>query len=107
MKFESQAFQFYQFIVLRKSLPASPQRGVSLLVAPSGVGYSQMIATWSVGSYYGSVMALTLFYLVMSFNKVLPWSVCDDAWADENCVDASSTNVTYTNNSQSSSEQYY
>ncbi|KAG0710241.1 Sodium-dependent nutrient amino acid transporter 1 [Chionoecetes opilio] len=30
-----------------------------------------------------------------------------DAWADENCVDASSTNVTYNNKSQSSSEQYY
>ncbi|KAG0713774.1 Sodium-dependent nutrient amino acid transporter 1 [Chionoecetes opilio] len=52
-------------------------------------------------------MAVTVFYFAMSFNTVLPWSVCDDAWADENCVDASSTNVTYNNKSQSSSEQYY
>lgn len=66
-----------------------------------------MIASWSVVTYYCSLMAITVFYFVMSFNKVLPWSVCDGAWADENCVDASSTNVTYSNNSQSSSEQYY
>ncbi|MPC57693.1 Sodium-dependent nutrient amino acid transporter 1 [Portunus trituberculatus] len=66
-----------------------------------------MIGSWCVVTYYCSLMALTVFYFIMSFNKVLPWSVCDDAWADDNCVDASNTNVSLMNNSQSSSEQYY
>ena len=75
---------------------------------PPGVGYGQAIATWSVVTYYCSVMAVTVFYFVMSFNKVLPWSVCDEAWADENCVDATTTNVSFENSTfQSSSEQYY
>ncbi|XP_071537637.1 sodium-dependent nutrient amino acid transporter 1-like [Panulirus ornatus] len=75
--------------------------------AVKGVGYGQMIATWSVVTYYCSLMALTVFYFVMSFNKVLPWSLCDyDTWADENCVDAAG-NTTFSNESQSSSEQYF
>ena len=71
------------------------------------MGYGQIIATLSVVTYYCSLMALTVFYFIMSFNKVLPWSVCDDAWADDNCIDATNPNVTFMNNSQSSSEQYY
>ncbi|XP_050737440.1 sodium-dependent nutrient amino acid transporter 1-like [Eriocheir sinensis] len=78
-----------------------------MVPAVKGVGYGQIIATWAVVTYYCALMALTVFYFVMSFNKVLPWSVCDEAWADENCVDASGTNFTYSNNSQSSSEQFY
>ncbi|XP_069947667.1 sodium-dependent nutrient amino acid transporter 1 isoform X3 [Cherax quadricarinatus] len=75
--------------------------------AVKGVGYGQMIATWSVVTYYCSIMGLTVFYFVMSFNKVLPWSVCDySSWADDNCVDASS-NFTFNNKSRSSSEQYF
>lgn len=74
-----------------------------------GIGYGQIFATWSVVTYYSYLMGITLFYMAMSFSEVLPWSVCDDAWADENCVDAISTN--YTKNSstnyQSSSEQYF
>lgn len=66
-----------------------------------------MLATWAVVTYYCALMALTVFYFVMSFNKVLPWSVCDESWADENCVDASGSNFTFSNKSQSSSEQYY
>ncbi|XP_045102699.1 sodium-dependent nutrient amino acid transporter 1-like isoform X2 [Portunus trituberculatus] len=78
-----------------------------MVPAAKGVGYGQMIGSWCVVTYYCSLMALTVFYFIMSFNKVLPWSVCDDAWADNNCVDASNTNVSLMNNSQSSSEQYY
>ncbi|XP_063874832.1 sodium-dependent nutrient amino acid transporter 1-like isoform X2 [Scylla paramamosain] len=79
----------------------------NMVPASKGIGYGQLVSACYVATYYGSVMALTVYYLVMSFSKVLPWSVCDDAWADENCVDSSSTNVTYTDNLQSSSEQYY
>ncbi|XP_063846472.1 sodium-dependent nutrient amino acid transporter 1-like [Scylla paramamosain] len=72
-----------------------------------GIGYVQVFVCYCVLTYFASLAAVMLFYLVMSFSKVLPWSVCDDVWADENCVGASSTNVTYTDNLQSSSEQYY
>lgn len=33
-------------------------------------------------------MALTIYYLVSSFDSVLPWSYCRENW--NNCLDASS-----------------
>ncbi|KAG7162061.1 sodium-dependent nutrient amino acid transporter 1-like [Homarus americanus] len=77
-----------------------------MVPAVKGLGYGQMVATWSVVTYYCSLMALTVFYLTQSFSAVLPWTYCDPAWADLNCVDAAS-NRTFTNESQSSSEQYF
>ena len=69
-----------------------------------------MLGTWSVVTYYCSLMALTVFYFIHSFYPVLPWTECDPAWADENCVastDLGSGNVTLTNESVSSSEQFF
>ncbi|CAL4064796.1 unnamed protein product, partial [Meganyctiphanes norvegica] len=60
-----------------------------MVPAVKGVGFGQCIATWSVVTYYCSLMALTVFYFVHSFQAVLPWTVCDPAWADDNCRDAS------------------
>lgn len=76
--------------------------------AIKGVGYGQMIGTWSVVTYYCSLMALTVFYFVMSFQSQLPWTWCNPDWADENCVDSKNFNSsTTTNLSVSSSEQYF
>ncbi|KMQ88004.1 sodium-dependent nutrient amino acid transporter 1-like protein [Lasius niger] len=40
-----------------------------------GLGYSQAFAGFCVVSYYCALMALTLYYLVMSFQSELPWKV--------------------------------
>lgn len=72
-----------------------------------GIGYGQIICSWYVATYYSFLMGLTIFYLGMSFSDILPWSVCDDQWADENCVNSTSYNPGHKNNSQSSSEQYF
>lgn len=77
-----------------------------MLPAVKGVGYGQMVGTWSVVTYYCSLMAITLFYLFQSFNSELPWASCDPTWADENCVD-DAINATLTSGFQSSSEQYF
>ncbi|ODM86619.1 Sodium-dependent nutrient amino acid transporter 1, partial [Orchesella cincta] len=51
-----------------------------------GVGYGSMIATMAVLTYYVSIMALTVYYFVASFQKNLPWANCDEKWAGEgNC----------------------
>lgn len=75
-------------------------------MSSAGVGYGQMIGTWSVVTYYCSLMALTIFYLTQSFSWVLPWTQCHPEWADHNCVDGSGR-PSYSNGSQSSSEQYF
>ena len=36
--------------------------------------------------YYNMVIAYTLFYFFASFNKVMPWSGCENKWNTVNCV---------------------
>ncbi|CAL8125443.1 unnamed protein product [Orchesella dallaii] len=61
-----------------------------------GVGYGSMIATMAVLTYYVSIMALTAFYFIASFQKNLPWANCNEEWAGaDNCNgSASATNQT-------------
>ncbi|KAH8276671.1 hypothetical protein KR044_007636, partial [Drosophila immigrans] len=58
-------------------------------ICPSflGVGYGQAFATICIITYYSSLLALTLYYLFVSFQAVLPWSFCRDDWL--NCVNSS------------------
>lgn len=47
-----------------------------------GIGYGQLIGTICVATYYCSLMAITLFYLVNSFTSDLPWADCSDDWTE-------------------------
>ena len=75
-----------------------------------GIGIGQMLGTISVVTYYVSLIALTLVYLISSFASQLPWSYCKDSW-DEQCVNSSDKNPVIikdgTNFSISSSELYF
>ncbi|MCL4146132.1 UNVERIFIED_CONTAM: hypothetical protein GTU68_056566 [Idotea baltica] len=61
-----------------------------IVPAFKGIGYGQAIATWTVVTYYVSLMALTVFYFIVSFFPTLPWASCNH---QTNCFDAS-TNLT-------------
>ncbi|KAA0194671.1 hypothetical protein HAZT_HAZT001110 [Hyalella azteca] len=78
-----------------------------LAPAFKGIGYGQAIATWSVVTYYVSLMALTVFYFVASFKSSLPWATCGD-WASEDCVDTMA-NISLKENFhlKSSSDEYF
>ncbi|KAK0090513.1 hypothetical protein PV325_012567 [Microctonus aethiopoides] len=52
-----------------------------------GVGWAQMFSMISVGTYYCSLMSVTLVYLCGSFSSPLPWATCSTEWGD-NCVDS-------------------
>ncbi|EFA08707.1 Sodium-dependent nutrient amino acid transporter 1-like Protein [Tribolium castaneum] len=77
-----------------------------------GVGFGQLIGTFSVATYYCSLMALTLYYLIHSFRPDLPWSQCDpnwgrDTWLGNNtCIPSKSTEVGV-ENSVSSAEAWF
>ncbi|XP_014085724.2 sodium-dependent nutrient amino acid transporter 1 isoform X2 [Bactrocera oleae] len=47
-----------------------------------GVAAGQVLATGASITYYSSIMALTLRFLIASFSKVLPWSYCREEWGD-------------------------
>ncbi|XP_077259916.1 sodium-dependent nutrient amino acid transporter 1-like [Temnothorax americanus] len=73
-----------------------------------GVGIAQCITLLALASYYCSLMALTLFYLVASFQTELPWGRCWKEWG-EFCVDSLPGNhsVRIENISYSSSAELY
>ncbi|KAJ6637659.1 Sodium-dependent nutrient amino acid transporter 1 [Pseudolycoriella hygida] len=52
-----------------------------------GIGVGQILSTVCVITYYASLIALTLYYLVASFAKELPWSTCLEGWGSD-CVDS-------------------
>ncbi|XP_036332945.1 sodium-dependent nutrient amino acid transporter 1 [Rhagoletis pomonella] len=47
-----------------------------------GIAAGQVLATGASITYYSSIMALTLRFLIASFSKVLPWSYCREEWGD-------------------------
>ena len=81
----------------------------ALQVVPimKGVAVAQQICTSSVVSFYFSMVALTLFYMVKSFSAQLPWASCSPEWKDVECVDATTMASGNTSNAISSSELYF
>ncbi|XP_012538375.1 sodium-dependent nutrient amino acid transporter 1 isoform X3 [Monomorium pharaonis] len=77
--------------------------------AMKGLGYSQAFGAFCVVSYYCGLMALTLYYLVSSFQSELPWSFCRPEWRDY-CIDVSTNKSIFENRNvtvRSSAELYF
>lgn len=59
--------------------------------AMRGIGVGQVWGTALVTSYYASLLALTVRYLVSSMSAVLPWSRCEEEWRElGGCIDSDS-----------------
>lgn len=54
-----------------------------------------MWATALVTSYYASLLALTIRYLIGSMSVILPWSQCEEEWRQMGCIDSSTTNASH------------
>ncbi|XP_069131670.1 sodium- and chloride-dependent glycine transporter 2-like [Argopecten irradians] len=52
---------------------------------PTGIGYGMVIFTTIVSIYYNVILAWTLYYFIMSFSSVLPWSHCSNEWNTPLC----------------------
>ena len=52
-----------------------------------GIGYATTVMAFWLNSYYIVVLAWALYYFVMSFNSILPWTTCNNPWNTENCVE--------------------
>jgi len=81
-------------------------------LAPSfrGVGYAQSLATFLVCSYYCALIAIAFHFLFSSFQSVLPWSVCHEAYQVNNtlCLPSGQTAGNDTNLTVvPSTEQYF
>ncbi|XP_024915349.1 sodium- and chloride-dependent creatine transporter 1 [Cynoglossus semilaevis] len=59
-------------------------------IAPlfKGLGYASMVIVFFCNTYYIMVLAWGLYYLIKSFNPILPWSTCDNEWNTPNCIES-------------------
>jgi solute carrier family 6 amino acid transporter-like protein 5/7/9/14 len=70
-----------------------------------GIGYTVLNALVCV--YYNVIIALSIYYLVASFAKNLPWAHCGNSWNTETCSAAFRQNDTYSNDTFGNSSLDY
>jgi solute carrier family 6 amino acid transporter-like protein 5/7/9/14 len=49
-----------------------------------GVGYASSFALFCVNSFYCAIMAISLRFIVVSWQSPLPWAKCNPDWALKN-----------------------
>ncbi|XP_043599054.1 sodium-dependent nutrient amino acid transporter 1-like isoform X1 [Bombus pyrosoma] len=109
---------YYLEVILGQFSSSSSIKIWNISPAFGGVGWSQFCSNVAVMTYYSSLMALTLFFLIASFSAELPWAKCREEWADY-CVDSSQkidsesvngsvfTKLLYEKERRSSAELYF
>ncbi|XP_066597410.1 sodium-dependent nutrient amino acid transporter 1-like [Prorops nasuta] len=98
---------YYLEMIIGQFSSRSSVKVWSLVPGFRGVGWAQMFSMVAVGTYYCSLMSVTLYYLIDSFQSQLPWSTCLQEWGDS-CVDSAKTGiVNNVTNARSSAELYF
>ncbi|KAL1780157.1 hypothetical protein HispidOSU_028284 [Sigmodon hispidus] len=73
-----------------------------------GIGYAICIIAFYIASYYNTIIAWALYYLISSFTDQLPWTSCKNSWNTQNCTNYfSQDNITWTLHSTSPAEEFY
>ncbi|XP_030848361.1 LOW QUALITY PROTEIN: sodium-dependent dopamine transporter-like [Strongylocentrotus purpuratus] len=52
-----------------------------------GVGFAMICIAFFVDFYYNVIISYSIYYLIASFQKVLPWSVCTNSWNTNSCFE--------------------
>uniref|UniRef100_A0A8D1B1G6 Transporter n=1 Tax=Sus scrofa TaxID=9823 RepID=A0A8D1B1G6_PIG len=73
-----------------------------------GIGFAICVIAFYIASYYNTIMAWALYYLISSFTDQLPWTSCKNSWNTGNCTNYfSEDNVTWMLHSTSPAEEFY
>jgi solute carrier family 6 amino acid transporter-like protein 5/7/9/14 len=79
---------YYMEMSIGQFSSCGPVKCWQAVPALKGIGVGQSFATFLVNSYYVSLIALTLHYMIKSFAAELPWAKCWDSWSVDNCIDS-------------------
>ncbi|KAI4533126.1 hypothetical protein MJG53_014918 [Ovis ammon polii x Ovis aries] len=73
-----------------------------------GIGCAICLIAFYIASYYNTIMAWALYYLISSFTEQLPWTSCENSWNTGNCTNYfSEDNITWMLHSTSPAEEFY
>nr|XP_019837084.1 PREDICTED: LOW QUALITY PROTEIN: sodium-dependent serotonin transporter [Bos indicus] len=73
-----------------------------------GIGCAICLIAFYIASYYNTIIAWALYYLISSFTEQLPWTSCENSWNTGNCTNYfSEDNITWTLHSTSPAEEFY
>lgn len=101
---------YYFEMIIGQFTSKGSVKATSAIPILKGVAIGQQLGVLFIVTYYTSLIALTLFYMIKSFSATLPWSYCWDKWSDVICVPADpqfATSDSKTVNGTSSSELYF
>ncbi|KAG5669724.1 hypothetical protein PVAND_000019 [Polypedilum vanderplanki] len=79
---------YYYEMVLGQFVSKASVKATSVIPALKGIAIGQQLGVLCIVTYYTSLIALTLFYMIKSFSETLPWSFCWDKWTDVICIPA-------------------
>ncbi|KAL7986874.1 hypothetical protein Chor_005793 [Crotalus horridus] len=86
----------------------SPLGAGKMAADNQGIGFAICIIAFYLASYYNTIMAWALYYLISSFGRELPWVSCTNAWNTPNCLSYfSNRSIAWTANASSPAEEFY
>ncbi|XP_039256761.2 sodium- and chloride-dependent GABA transporter 2-like [Styela clava] len=85
---------FFLEVTLGQFTSRGVARAWEMVPIMKGIGYASTVIIVNLNTYYMTVLAWGLRYMVASFSATLPWSTCDNEWNTENCFDFENWNKT-------------
>ncbi|XP_073845387.1 sodium-dependent nutrient amino acid transporter 1-like [Musca autumnalis] len=76
---------YYMEVILGQFSSRGCIKAFGMVPLMKGIAYGQVYSTAVATTYYASIMALTIKYLISSFAAILPWTYCRPEWGPE-CI---------------------
>jgi solute carrier family 6 (neurotransmitter transporter, serotonin) member 4 len=51
-----------------------------------GIGWGSLLVVCYITLYYATIIAYSVYYLIVSFAYVMPWSTCNNEWNTNRCL---------------------
>jgi solute carrier family 6 serotonin transporter-like protein 4 len=64
---------------------------LKLFIHDKGIGITVILINVLMLSYYNTLQAYALYYLLTTFRWPLPWSGCDQPWSTDQCLRSNAT----------------
>ncbi|XP_075166196.1 sodium-dependent nutrient amino acid transporter 1 [Haematobia irritans] len=71
---------YYMEVILGQFSSRGCVKAFGMVPLMKGIAYGQVYSTAVATTYYASIMALTIKYLIASFAEILPWTYCRPEW---------------------------